>query len=94
MHTGWNKKNIGTEQPFLENVAGGKRNIWEEDTCENQFEGQILRIKYDNQDIRKPRFFRALMCYLVALMEITLPSSIFWGKQHFCRGLGQLYGYI
>ena len=87
MHTGWNKKSIGTEQPFLESVAGAKRNTKEGDTCENQFEGEILRIKSGRQDVKKPRFFRALMCYLVALMEITLSSIIFLGPvQHFCRG--------
>lgn len=46
MQTGGNKKSTGTEQPCLENVPGVKRNTKEGDTCENQFEGQILRIKY------------------------------------------------
>lgn len=46
MHTGANKKSTGAEQPFLENEPGMKRNTKEGDTCENQFEGQILRIKY------------------------------------------------
>lgn len=76
----WNKKSIGIEQPFLDNVAGGKRNAREGDTHENQFEGQTLRIKYGSQDIRKTRYFRALMCYLVALWKSPFLLSFFWGS--------------